>query len=1033
LTENGAAYRESGRRPHFSRPDVEHAGFSRAAIQGNKNGRSPLGPNKKLEVRMWHGTGASPRFAGWQTLVVFLCLVFAGSAPSASAKSLTLFDQHGMASVVYDKDSGTPIAKAAELLSHDLKALSGLAPVVTPEFAAQGGAIVIGLASSPKIAALLKANNVSTTPIDGKWESYGRAVVPAPWNPGKKVLVIFGSDTRGTIWGVIDLTREMGVSAWEWWADVAIRKVDRIAVDASLRYSKEPSVKYRGFFLNAFGLNTWAKTTFDPAYGGVGPKTYARVFELLWRLKANVLWPEMGGGEKVFNDDMANYELAKDYAIVRGSSHVEMLARVNSHDWDEKTMGPYNWFVNKDRMIAYWREGVKKWGNYDHLWSIGLRNKDDFPMEGAKTPEDTARAVSEAIAAQRQILSEVLRKPADQIPQLFTPYKEITAAYNTGKIDLPKDVIIDWSEDNFGYIMQTSNAEEKKRPGGSGMYYHILFGGAPGSYGWAAATDPTLVWEEMTKAYHHDTRSFWILNVGSIKPCEFLTQFFLELAYDIDAFKDPKTVKAYLHNWAGMTFGREQQEAITDIMWRYYKLSFERYPELMTFSTMWPQSSAQQTKFNMLDFGDENARRASAFEAIMKDADKVMAALPEDRKAAFYQLVQYQVVTGGTMNLIPLNRDKSIVYALQNRASDNLYSERAKAAGDLQAEANRKYNDLENGRWRGFVGELLMHHSFKLPTWQGEKPDRNFCGMQIEGGGYYTGSWWWTPTFPSFHPELGNKSYYLDFFAQDAKDGPWTATPKAPWIKVDRTSGKFSVADKVFEQRINVSVDWSKAPNEGDGVVTIKCGDGEPADVHVRIVPRTPEKDVSFIESQGVVSMYATSTDSKGGAWHVLDDVGHTGAGVLQADLDMAPVDAADGAALAKAPRVEYKFATVPLDRDYSFPNYVLDYTATVRLIGLPVFPIAKEGKLRIAVSVDGGPVQVLDYSNEYYAATWRENVLTNTAVVEIPNLPMKPGRHTLAVTALDPGVTLDRFEVVFKGASPAYGPIPETRIVDRK
>jgi hypothetical protein len=960
-------------------------------------------------------------------------LVVAVPVSAARAESLTLFDQHGLVSVVYDQDSGKPIVKAAELLSHDLKSLSGTAPMTTADDGAvKGNAVVIGLASSPRIAALLKANHVSTAAIDGKWETYGRAVLPSPWDKGKKVLVIFGSDPRGTVWGVIDLTREMGVSAWEWWADVAIRKVDRIAVDATLRYSKEPSVKYRGFFLNAFGLNTWAKTTFDPAYGGVGPKTYARVFELLWRLKANVLWPEMGGNEKVFNDDLGNYELARDYAIVRGSSHVEMLARVNSHDWDEKTMGPYNWFVNKQRMIEYWREGVRKWGKYDHLWSIGLRNKDDFPMEGAKTPEDTARAVSEAIAAQRQILSEELHKPANQIPQLFTPYKEITAAYNTGKIDVPDDVIIDWSEDNFGYIMQTSNSEEKKRPGGSGMYYHLFFGGAPGSYGWAAATDPTLVWEEMTKAYHRDTRAFWIVNVGSIKPDEFLTQFFLELAYDNDAFKESKSVRAYLRNWAGMTFGREHQDAITDIMWRYYKLSLERYPELMTFSTMWPQTSTQQTKFNMLDFGDENARRANAFQAIMDEADKVMAALPEDRKSAFYQLIQYQVLTGGTMNLIPLNRDKSIVYALQKRASDNLYSEKAEAAVKLQEKADRRYGEIENGRWKGFVGEGLMRHTEKLPTWHGGQSGPNLCGMQIEGGGYHTGVWWWTPTFPSFHPELGNKSYYLDIFPQQAKDGPWTATPSAPWIKVDRMSGKFSVAGRVLEQRLNVSVDWAKAPKEGDGVVTIKCGDGEPSDVHVRVVPRTPEKDVSFIESQGVVSMYAASADSKAGAWRVLDDVGHTGA-VLQADLDMVPVDVADAAALAKAPRAEYRFATSSLDRDYSFPNYVLDYTATIRLIGLPVFPMTKDGKLRIAVSVDGGPVRVLDYSNEYYAATWRENVLTNTAVVEIPNLPMLPGRHTLTVTALDPGVTLDRFEVSFKGASPAYGPILETKIVNRK
>ncbi len=973
------------------------------------------------------------RFAvclGW------VALIGAAASIPAAAKSpdAVLYDGKTVAAVVYDSASGTPIAKSAELLSHDLKALSGQEPSVTADFSApKGTGVIVGLANSPAISALLKKNNIATAPIEGKWETYGRTVIPAPWNPKAKAILIFGSDTRGTIWGVIDLTREMGVSAWEWWGDVVIHKVDHIAVDASARYSKEPSVKYRGIFLNSFGMNTWATKTFEKEYGGAGPKTYARIFELMWRLKANVLWPEMGGTEKVFNDDMKNYELARDYAIVRGSSHVEMLARVNSHDWDEKTMGPYNWFLNKDRMIAYWREGVKKWAGYDHLWSIGLRNKDDFPMEGAKTAEDTARAVDEAIAAQRQILSEVLHKPADQIPQLFTPYKEITAAYNTGKIHLPGDVIIDWSEDNFGYDMQMSNAEERKRPGGAGMYYHLVFGGAPNSYGTAGATDPTLIWEEMTKAYQHDTKAFWIVNAGSIKPVEFLTQFFLDLSFDVHAFDDPKSVKAYLHDWAGKTFGREQQDAITDIMWCYYKLSFDRYPEFMTWSTMWPMLSNRQTQYNMLDFGDENARRANAYQQIMDEADKVMAALPADRKAAFYQLVQYQTITGGTMSLIPLNRDKAITYALQNRASDNYYSEKAEAAAAMKDEADRKYNALENGRWDGFVGGRFFRSALKLPVWHSVKSDSGLCGLQVEGGGYYPGYFWWTPAFPSYHPELGDKSYYLDIFTQQAKDTSWTATPSAPWIKVDRTSGNFSVAGKALEQRINVSVDWSKAPKEGDGLLTIKCGEGDPAEVHVRVVPPTPEKDVSFIEGQGVVSMYATSADSKGGAWRVLDGVGHTDKGVLQADLNLAPVNAADPAALAKAPYVEYKYATVPLDRDYSFPNYVLDYTATVRVIGLPVFPTEKDGKLRIAVSLDGGQLQLLDFSNEYYAATWRENVLTNNALLEIHDVPLKPGRHTIKVYALDAGVTLDRLEVVFKGASPAYSAIPETRIVKRR
>ncbi len=403
-----------------------------------------------------------------------LSLVFALSlvAPAAFAETITLFGHDGLTAVVYEKGSETPIAKSADLLAHDLTALSGVVPAVSSDFTAvKANAVLIGLASAPEVAALLKANNISSVPIDGKWETYGRAVVPAPWGGGNKVLVIFGSDVRGTIWGVIDLTREMGVSAWEWWADVTVRKVDQITVDASLHYSKEPTVKYRGFFINSGGLGNWARQTFDPTQKGIGPKTYARVFELMWRLKANVLWP------RAFNDVPENYDMARSYAVIRGSSHIEMMLRDNQREWDEQKLGNYNWFTNKDRIIEYWREAIEKFGKYENIYTLGMRGIDDVPLEGATSPEARAAAIGEAIAAQRKILSEVLHKPADQIPQMLTLYKEVTAAYNTGKMNVPSDIILSWAEDNFGYDMQMSNPEEQKRPGGSGMFYHGIFWG----------------------------------------------------------------------------------------------------------------------------------------------------------------------------------------------------------------------------------------------------------------------------------------------------------------------------------------------------------------------------------------------------------------------------------------------------------------------------------------------------------------------------------------------------------------------------
>jgi len=958
---------------------------------------------------------------------------FCFALPARSA-SLALYDGKSVVSVAYDQSSGVPIAKAARLLAHDLDALSGRQTAVAAGMnLVKGSAVIIGLADSPAIAAILKANRINASPIRGKWETYGRAVVPAPWDRKRKALVIFGSDVRGTIWGVIDLTREMGVSPWEWWADVKIRKVNRITVDASLRYSKEPSVKYRGFFINTGRLHEWAAATFDPAQGGIGPKTYERVFELMWRLKANMLWPAMNPKDPPFNAFPANYDLAKDYAIVRGSSHVEMLLRTNSYEWHADTMGPYNWLTNRQRLIDYWKGDVEKFGQYDNLYTIGMRGADDFPMQGADTPQKMADVLNDVIEQQRKILSDTLGKPADQIPQVFTPYKEITAAYNTGRIALPGDVTIVWPEDNFGYVMQLSTPEERKRPGGAGVYYHATFWGAPAGYLWLGSTDPSLMWEEMTKAYHFDMRALWVLNVGSIKPVEFLNEFFLAMAFDIDAFAKPESVEAYLRSWAALNFGPQHAGEIASVMWRYYKLAFDRNPEFMAFSTTFPETSVQQTRFDSLDFGDENARRADAYRSIMAEADRLMAAMPSDRKAAFFELVQYTVNTGGNLNLKQLDLDKSIAYGLQHRASANVYGEKAGEAQDRIAADTRRYNEMiEGGKWNKIVTDyahaLPNYEAPYVPSWKAPD-DWSRCGVQVEGGGYFDDKGWWTPTLPTFNRELGARSYYLDVFTEFPVEADWSAVPKDPWIKLDHTSGHFSPATKTFEQRIEVSIDWAKAPQKGEGIITVKCTSAQqPMEVHVRIAPPIPETNVSFIDAQGVVSMDASHADTMTGAWHVLDGVGHTGA-ALESDLDMAPVDAGDAVALATAPRAVYRFATLPQDRDYSFPNYVIDTVASIKAFALPTFPINKGGHVRIAASLDGGPAKVLDFSVEYYGAKWRQNVLDNVTMAEIIDQPVAPGAHTLTVTALDPGVVLDRFEIAFAGSSPSYGPVPETRI----
>jgi Gylcosyl hydrolase family 115 C-terminal domain len=400
--------------------------------------------------------------------------------------------------------------------------------------------------------------------------------------------------------------------------------------------------------------------------------------------------------------------------------------------------------------------------------------------------------------------------------------------------------------------------------------------------------------------------------------------------------------------------------------------------------------------------------------------------------------VQYQVDSAANVNLRQLDLDKSIAYGLQHRASANLYAANAGAEDDRIASDAHYYNDVMlDGKWRLMVNpqpkDLPVFEKPHLPTWSdgGDKK----CGVQVEGGAFFDGTDWWTPNLPVFHPEL-RETRYIDVFAQGDIETTWTATATAPintfrqasldiakttpapWIRLSRTSGRFSPSDRHLEDRIQVSIDWAAAPAGAAGEVVF-TGPAflQPIAVHVLLAPPQGAKDVSFIEDGRIVSIYATHADALSAGWEVLDGLGHTGA-ALRSRLDMQSVDAASDAEIRKAPSAVYRFATSTAnDR------------ATLNAVALPTFPITSENGVRIAVSIDGGPLHVLDFLAPEFSEAWRQHVLTNKAVEKLADLRLAPGAHTLTVYALDPGVTLDRFEITFTGAPRAYGPVPETRI----
>jgi hypothetical protein len=896
----------------------------------------------------------------------------------ARADEIELFDGRHVASIVHAE--GRTATLAGELLARDLSQLTGRTPSVSADLATcRRLCIVIGAQDSALVRAVAQETGANLSGLQGQWERYARVAVRSKRDPSRRYLLIAGSDPRGAVWGVIDLTRELGVSPWEWWADVTPRRVPRLAIDGGRRLSEAPSVQYRGIFLNDedWGLQPWAAKTHEPETGDIGPKTYARIFELMWRLKANIIWPAMHDSTKPFYQIPGNAEMARDYGIVVGTSHAEPMMRNNVREWDEKARGPFNFFTNRDAMTAYWRERAEAVKGFENVYTIGLRGKHDSAMEGADTPEKARDAMAEVMGIQRDLLATAQGRPATGIPQVLTLYKEVLDVYASG-LTVPEDVTLIWPEDNYGYLHQLPTPAERRRGGGSGIYYHISYWGRPHDYLWLGTTHPALIREQLDRAWRMDARKIWIVNVGDIKPGEYLTQYFLDLAFDHRAIAPP--ARAHLAAWAARQFGAAHADEIAAILTDYYDLAFERRPEFMGFSQTEPTRPNRIGDY-IRSGGTEAQVRIDRYRAIAARAEALASRLPADRQHAFFQLVLYPVRGAASINERNLLLDLAALHARQGRASINAYAERAKAAHARIVTDTATYNSLNNGKWRGMMDMAPR----RLPVFDeplyphATLPDRPGCAIDASELVFVEGR-------PASHA--------LTIYSR-GQPASWSAVGQKGLALA--AAGRLDAANG-FEQRVTVTYDGRGAIDGGK----VECG-GQALRVAARhLTPSAPDAPV---EINRIISLAAVSAASP--AWEVVPGLGLRGAS-LRSRLDLPSRTGSAG--------IE------PLT--YSFDNAGTS-DAELRFVAIPVHPLTSDNGLRLAIQLDDGPVQTLDFRTFGRSEEWKQNVLTNTAIRSIPLRQLAKGAHRLRVYALDPGFILDRIDVRLDGAPDYYGRPP--------
>ena len=474
--------------------------------------------------------------------------------------------------IVYNPQDHPLAQQMAKVLSEDIERVSGTKPAVSTQ-KAKGLNIIIAT----------KVKTSRHKELRGEWERF--AIDTEGDN-----LYITGSDARGLAYGVFHVSEEIGVNPWYWFADVPVARNNPKVYDYVENYlSKAPTIKYRGIFINDedWGLKTWAERTFEKELGDIGPKTYDRVCELILRLKGNMLAPAMHTCTGAFYSHPESQVVADKWGIMITTSHCEPLLFNNAapSEWDKARDGEWNYETNKETILRKLDDRIRETAQYDNIYTMGMRGLHDEAMKGSTDPTDRARTLEKVFAQQRSILEKHKGKKADKLQQIFVPYKETLDIYDAG-LRVPEDITLVWPDDNYGYMKRVSNAEEQKRKGGSGVYYHLSYCGVPHDNLWISTTPPQLMYEELLKAYSAGATRYWLLNVGDIKPMEIEMQMFLDMAFDFSSFSY-ENANTYQAQWMAGIFGQEHQKDFQYILDQYYRLAWDRKPEFMGYEMEW--------------------------------------------------------------------------------------------------------------------------------------------------------------------------------------------------------------------------------------------------------------------------------------------------------------------------------------------------------------------------------------------------------------------------------------------------------------
>lgn len=902
--------------------------------------------------------------------------------------------QAGSAASIYtDSEDFKVVEIAADMLADDIERVTGKKSerrMISSHKEMQNGiAVIAGTWNhSGLIDCFVRHNNLDISFLKGKWESFMIFTTVHPKH-GTPILAVIGSDRRGTAYGLTSLCEAIGVSPWYWWADVPAKKKEELHIKHGIYRQGEPSVQYRGIFINDErfgGWAKWAEHTFDKETGKVGPKTYRKVFELLLRLKGNYLWPAMHNGSAAFNSNPENARLADDYAIVMGSSHCEQMLRNNEDEWKNAGIyGDFNYLTNRQTMMDYWEERVKTNGTYENTYTLGLRGIHDYPMEGARTTSERVAIMQQAIDDQRDILQRNINCPIEEIPQVLCTYEEVLEAYHNG-LKVPDDVTLLWSDDKHGYCRNLSNPSERQRKGGAGIYYHLSYHGDPASWIWLSPLSPAFISTELTKAYEFGANKIWIFNVGDIKPAEKEISFAMDLAWNIEKWK-PSEAHEYIGYWAEKTFGPEYSSEIGEMMDDYYKL----------------QAGGKDSHVWFVDYTEKQVdERLSAWRSLAEQASALACRIPAEFSDAYFELISYPICGAAMINEFQLLARRSMVYGNRGDIERALQEgKRVEEMFDALNEWTRRYNeDIRDGKWEQFFNwrpyYMYWSESLDIPYFTSEMAENA--------------------------SQTASESRFLsvnDALSEGVSIHCTTDCEIPLWIEALTPVRNFSKApeDNVFcrimtgDENFDASASpinnvwhspyigpmWSKVGTlqlrKGDNKLRISSleSNAEIFRIYLGIWPPFAEEPRIRIKA---ADFNLKSNDSI----MCIKGLGYSD-GILSIPFDTPSYGISSDVSIYDAPYVEYE---IDLHEN--------DDTLEIRT--LPTLHIYEGREARYAVQTGGCKPQVFSIHADDFTAEWRLNVLRGYSSRKL-NIPSHlKGTQKIRIYLLDPGITLQEILV---------------------